>query len=180
MLEQRGIADREVFLLLLVLERGRQADGAMFTGTATGLPERVLQAVGQGFEALATLDDTGVLPAREGQHAVVQAVIERHAGDRDARVGHDGEVRQATRTRFVLLGKEDLLGWASHRPPMADPSFERAAHTVRVLAGVVVLKLAQNRDGLQSQRVGQHGDDFGVPHLDEWIWARTPMAARLL
>ena len=72
-----AVAGGEVVLLLQVLEGGRQAVGAMLGGNAARLPERVLQPVCQGGEALAALDHLGMLPAREGEGEVVEPVLER-------------------------------------------------------------------------------------------------------
>lgn len=59
---------------------------------AASLPQRVLQALGQGREALAAFDHLGMLPAGEGQHEVVQDVDELLACDGDAQLVRRGEV----------------------------------------------------------------------------------------
>ena len=56
----------------------------MLAGSATQRPERVLQALSQGDEALAAEHDMGVLEAGIGEPEMVEPVIERLAGDRDA------------------------------------------------------------------------------------------------
>ena len=75
MAAQLGIAGGEVILVLEVLERRGEAVGAMLGGHAARLPEGVLQPVGQGDEALATLDHLGMAPAREGEDEVVEPVL---------------------------------------------------------------------------------------------------------
>lgn len=55
---------------------GGQAVGAMLAGDAAEGPERVLQVLGQGGEALAAGDDGGVLPAAAGHHEVEEPVRE--------------------------------------------------------------------------------------------------------
>ena len=73
------------------VDGGAEVVGAVELGHAAELPEAGLQAFGERLEALreAELDrlDIGV-----GQHQVVDQVRERHAGQRDAEVGHVGEV----------------------------------------------------------------------------------------
>jgi hypothetical protein len=77
MLEQRCIANREVFLFLQVSERRRQTVGTVFAWAAAGLPKRVLQSRRERLEALTTINHAGVFPVRERQHEVIQQVVER-------------------------------------------------------------------------------------------------------
>ena len=57
----------------------------MLQRRAAERPQRILQSLGQRHEALAAEHDMGVLPARESQAEVIEPMIERHAGDADAR-----------------------------------------------------------------------------------------------
>ena len=102
----------------------------MFLRRAAGLPQGVLQPLGQGLEALAALDHFDMLPAREGQHEVVQDVRERRVGDRDAQLAHGGEVRQATVARRMVLREEHFLGRPLQGAPLADMALQRAQHAV--------------------------------------------------
>ena len=56
----------------------------MLLRRAAERPQGVLQAFGQGDEALAAEHDMGVFEAGERQAEVIEPVIERHAGDGDA------------------------------------------------------------------------------------------------
>ena len=62
----------------------------------------------------------GVFEAREGQAEVIEPTIEHQAGDRDAEIGHLGEVRQAHPAWRMLLAKDDLPIRAVYRPPHPD------------------------------------------------------------
>ena len=153
--EECRVAHREVFFLSQVLERRREAVAAVLLRHPAGLPQGVLQPLGQGLEALAALDHFGMLPAREGEHEVVQDVRERDVGNRDAQIAHGGEVRQALLTRRMLLREEHFLGWAFEGAPVADVALQRAQHAVREALRVIVLELAQQRDGHQLGRALQ-------------------------
>ena len=179
-IEQRRVAHGEVLFFGQVLERGRQAVGAVLLRGAAGLPQGVLQPLGQRLEALAALDHFDMLPAREGQHEVVQDVRKRRVGNRDAQLAHGGEVRQATMARRMLLREEHFLGRPFQGAPLADVTLQGAQHAVGEAVGVIVLQLAQQRDGHQLGRALQQRHDFGVPDLGERIGARAPIAARVL
>ncbi len=96
-------------LLVEVSVGGRQAVGAVLAGDAAQGPERVLEVLGQGGEALAAGDDGGVLPAAAGHHEVEEPVRERSAGDGDAELGCVGEVGQRHASRLRGLA-EDTAG----------------------------------------------------------------------
>ena len=61
MLEQRRVARGEVLLLGQVAEGRREAIGTVLVRHAAGLPQGVLESLGQRLEALAALDHLGVL-----------------------------------------------------------------------------------------------------------------------
>ncbi len=88
------MAPRQILddIALEVAKRHRQTVAAMFRRRAAQGPQRVLQPLGEGDEALAAQHDLGVLPAGEGKADVVEPVIERHAGDRHTERAHIGEV----------------------------------------------------------------------------------------
>ncbi len=76
-----------------IAERRRKAVTAMLKRCAAQGPERVLQAFGQGNEALAAQHDVRKLPVRERQAEVVQPVLKWQAGDAHAEVGGVSEIR---------------------------------------------------------------------------------------
>ena len=121
-----------------------------------------------------------MLPAREGEHEVVQDVRERHVGNRDAQLAHGGEVRQPSLAWRMVLREEHFLGRAFESAPVADVTLKRAQHAVREALRVIVLELAQQRDGHQLGRALQQRHHFGVPDTGERIGARAPIAPRAL
>src|SRR3546814_1144362 len=66
-----------------VAEGGRQAVGAMLARSGAQRPEGVLQAFGQGHEALAAENDMRMLETGVGKPEVIEPVIQRRPGDRD-------------------------------------------------------------------------------------------------
>jgi len=61
---------------------------------------------------------------------VVEAVVERRAGDGDAELAGVGEVRQRHAAGLGALAEEDVLGRALQRAPFAYPALERATGAV--------------------------------------------------
>ena len=94
---QRLIALRQILrrIPLQIAERRREAVAAVLQRRATQGPQGVLQALGQGNEALAAQHHVDMLPAGERQAEVVEPMIERHAGDGDAKRRRIGEIRQS-------------------------------------------------------------------------------------
>jgi hypothetical protein len=88
------IAPSQIFtrIVVQVAERGREAVAAMLERRATQRPQRILQSFGQRDIAFAAEDHVGMLEARVGKPEVIEPVIEPNPGDRDAQVGHVGEV----------------------------------------------------------------------------------------
>ena len=123
-IEQRRVAHGEVLLFGQVLERGRQAVGAVLPRCTTGLPQRVLQPPGQSLEALAAFDHRDILPAREGEHEVVQDVDEQRASDRDAQLAHGSEVSQALPARRMVLREEHLPVRTLQRTPLPNVALQ--------------------------------------------------------
>lgn len=111
---------------------------------------------------------------------MVQDVGERCVRNRHAQLPHGGEVRQAAMTGCMVLGEEHFLGGALHSAPLPDVTLQRAQHAVGEASGVVVLELAQQRDGHQPGRGPQQRNDLRVPHVDEGVGPRAPVAPGLL
>lgn len=179
-IEQRRVADGEILFFGQVLEGSRQAVAAVLLRHAPGLPQGILQPVGQGLEALAPFDHFHMLPAREGQHEVVQDVRKRPVRNRDAQRPHGGEVRQATMARRMFLREHHFPGRSFERAPLTDVALQGAQHTVGEAVRVIVLQLAQQRDGHQLGCALEQRHDFAVPNLGKRVGARSPIAPGLL
>ena len=87
-------------LTLEIMEGGGQAVGPMFAGRAPECPQRILQALGDGDEALTAEHHVGVAETGIRQPKVIQPVIERHAADRDCERPHVGEVGKSQTAGF--------------------------------------------------------------------------------
>ena len=123
-----------------------------------------------------TEDDMGVLEARPGQAEVIEAVIERPAGDGDAEVVHVGEVRQPDHAGLVGLAEDHLPVRPVDRAPGADAALERAAD-----AGIEVLRVAAHHlleDGNRPEAGGSLEDRHHLGLEDVGQRVRTAPAAR--
>lgn len=161
-----------------VAERRGQAVAAVLLGGAAEAPERVLEARGQGDEALATEHDVGVLEAAEGETEVVEPVRERRARDGDAQPGCVGEVRQPEPARLVALADHHLPLEAVQRPPGADAPLERAPHA-GVELGMAAHELLEDGHRPQPRRGLEHRDHLLVEDALERV-GPAPAARRPL
>jgi len=153
----------------------RQAVGAVLARHAAEAEERVLEVLGECREALATEDDADVLPAAVGQDEVVEAVVERRAGDGDAELAGVGEVRERHAAGLGALAEDDVLGRALQRAPCAHPALERAADAVVGEAvGIEPLQVAQQRHRLHGGVVVEDRQQLALPDLGERIRHGAP------
>ena len=65
----------------------------------------------------------GMLEARECQSEVIEPMRQRDAGNRYAERDRVGEVGQAKTAGLVLLPEDNVLFWASQRPPTPHAPF---------------------------------------------------------
>ena len=77
----------------------------------------------------------GVLEAGEGQPEVIEPMIERQAGDRDAESADIGEVRETKTTGRMLLAEHNLLLGAVERTPAGDAALQGPAHAPAAISG---------------------------------------------
>jgi len=176
---QRLIAPGEVGLgrLVEIAEGRRQAVGPVLARRPAQQPQPVLEPFGQGDEAFPAEDDMRVLEARVGEAKVIEPVVEHDAGDRDAEVGHIGEVGQAHAPRLMGLAKNDVLLLAMHGPPGADPALEGAADAGAEI-GMAPDDLLEDRDRAQAGRGCEHRHDLRLEQLAERVG--SPPAAGCL
>ena len=83
-------------------------------------PQRVLQTLGQGREALAVEHDVSVFEAREDKPEVIEPMIEPLPGDGDVETAGVGEVGQSEPARLMLLAEDHVLLGSVERPPGQD------------------------------------------------------------
>ena len=147
---------------------GREPVSAVLARHAAELPKRLLQALGQGGVALPALNDTDMLPAREGEPEVVEHVLERPAGKGHREAIGMGEVGQRLATGRMLLPEDQLaLGtsvarqWATWRWRVQQP--------IRVTAGMQPLQFFKQGRGANARRPLQDRHDLGAPHVLEGI-----------
>src|SRR6516164_9551379 len=151
-----------------IAEGSREAVAAMLQRRAAERPQRILQTLRQGHEALTTEHDMSMLPAREGQAEVIESVIERHAGEADAVIAHVGEIGQAQPTRRGLLPEDNVLLDPVQRPPGTDAPLQRATNTAADL-GMAAPDLVENRHRPQAWGALQQRHDLAVPNLSQRI-----------
>src|SRR6516164_4072233 len=155
-----------------IAEGSREAVAAMLQRRAAERPQRILQTLRQGHEALTTEHDMSMLPAREGQAEVIEPVIERHTDDADAVITHVGEIGQAQPTRRRLLPEDDVALGPVERSPAADASLQRPADTDADL-GMATSDLIKNGHRSQAWGALQQRRHLAVPNRRQRIGPST-------
>jgi len=118
-----------------------------------------------------------VFEAGEGQTEVIEALVEKLAGDGDCEIGDLGEVGQPHAAGRMLLAENHLAIRAVHRPPGPDASLQGSPHS-REKPGMSAQQLVENADRPQSGRGFQQRQDFAFPNAGERI-GPPPFARRL-
>ena len=144
-----------------VAERGREAVTAMLAGSTAQCPKGILQAFGQGHEALATQYNMDMLEAAISQPEVIEPMDQGLAPDGDAQISHVSEVRQTHAARFLDLAENDLPLSAVQGPPMADAAFQSPPDSLAKFR-VATEDLPENCHGSQPRCRFQHGHDLCV------------------
>src|SRR5581483_1995226 len=139
---------------------------------ATERPQRVLQALGQRHEALASEHNVSMLEAGEREAEVIETMIERLTGDGDAERARVGEVGQTQPPRLVLLAEDHVLRWPVERTPGCDAPLERAAD-VGVETGMAPAQLGQHTDRADAGSSLQHRHDLALPIGRQGIGSAT-------
>ena len=169
----------ELGILIQVLEGRRQRVGPVLGRHTLQLPQRLLQPLGKGAEALAAEDHAGMLPAAIGQAEMVETVGEGLAAQGHAQLVGHGEVGQALAPRVMALGEEHLLAGTVERPPVTDPPLQRAPHAVRHDFGAeLLLQRLEDADGHQARWPLQHLQRTR-PDRDERVRPCPPRSLRL-
>ena len=80
----------------------------------------------------------------------------------------------------VVLGEEHFLARPLQGAPLSYVALQRAQHAIGVVLRVVVLQLAQQRDGHQVWRALEQRHDLAVPDRGKRIDARAPVTTGCL
>ena len=150
----------------------------MLQGHAAERPQGVLQALGEGDEALAAEHDMGMREARERETEVVEPMIEHDAGDCDAEFTRVGEVGEAEAAGLMLLPEDHILLRSGKCSPRPHAPFQRAADAWADL-GMAPSDLSKNRNGADAGRCLEDRQNLGVPEVGKRVWP-PPAAQDLL
>ena len=155
-----------------VVHRGGEPIGAVRLGDPSQFPQRVLEPLAEALETLGEADGAG-LPVGVSQDEVIDQVIERLAGERDAQVVHGREVGGAQLAGRVDLIEEDLLGRALGGPPRLDLPLQGAELAVGEPAWEAALEVLEQGLGLKPRVECEPVAEFG-PDLLERILPGLP------
>src|SRR5260370_12143746 len=105
---ERLVSPRQILLGVgvQIAEGGRQTVAAVLLGSAAQRPQGILQTLSQRHKAFAAEHHMGMFEAGKGQTKVIEAMIEKLAGDSDAKIVHLGEVRYSHPPSRLLLPKD--------------------------------------------------------------------------
>ena len=150
----------------------------MLLWNAAKRPERVLQSLGERDEAFAAEHDMGMFEAGKRKAEVIEPMIERQAGDGDAKIAHVGKVGLSHPAWRMLLAENHLPVRPVHRSPCSDAALQRPPHLRCPGSGCRRHSSSKMAIGRSAGRRFQHGDDLALPNAGERIEAPSP--ARLL
>jgi hypothetical protein len=131
-----------------IVDRRREAVGAVASRHAAEFPQSVLEPVGKGLEGLGDTQGDG-LPVGVTQNEVIDEVLKRLPLNGDAQSVHRGEVGGRQIRGVVDLLELDVAGLAVCCLPFADPTLEGAS--VCVVEGTGMFALEPFKEGLGSQ-----------------------------
>jgi hypothetical protein len=119
------------------------------------LPQRVLQTLGQGGEALATEHDLGMFPSRIGESEVVDPMGQRFPGNGHAEIAGIEEIGEPLLARRMSLAEDHLPLFPVPGAPMPHAAFQRSPCRHQIPVGIAALHLFQHGDRLQARRAVQ-------------------------
>jgi hypothetical protein len=111
------------------------------------LPERFLKTLGQGREALATLNSFDILPAAAGHPEMMEMVGEGLTGQRHAEIAAIGEVRQGLVPGRMILAEDQVAIRSLGGSPSGNPALKRTQEAIGETVRMKALKfLKQDLD----------------------------------
>ncbi len=143
----------------VVIDRRRQAIGAVSRGDSSQFPQGVLQALAEALEAFGEADSTG-LPVGIGEHEVIDQVVEGLAEDSDLELGHAGEVRFGEPPGLMDLSEKDLLGRPFEGSPLFDPPLQTTELDVGEPPRMAALQVEEEGLGLEPRVEPELIDEF--------------------
>jgi hypothetical protein len=114
----------------------------------------ILQPLGQRREARFAENDLGMLEAEEGEPKVIEAMIQGQASDKDAEIGHVGEIGKRPPNRPVDSPGDHVLLGPAKRPPCNAP-LQRAPDTGADL-GMPAAQFFEHGNRADARRRSQH------------------------
>jgi len=174
---QVAVTRAELAIFRKVVDGGTQTVGAVLAGHAAQLPKRFLEPPAQRLEGLGETNRNG-LPIGIRKREVIQHVIKRLAGDRDAQRVHVREVGGRQAARIMDLREHHLPARAMLAAPVTYPTLERTPLRVGKPAGIALLQPSEKRECPQPRLGLQTRLDLR-PHLHERVHARPPGSSRL-
>jgi hypothetical protein len=159
MREQSLVAAGERLGFGVAVDRGGQAIGAVSLGDSSQFPQGVLEALGEARETLGEADGAG-LPVGVGEDEVIDHVVERHAEDGDAELGHAGEVGFGEPARLVNLREEHLPGRPFEGTPLFDPPLQATELDVGELSRIASLQVDEEGLGLEPRVEPEQVEEF--------------------
>ena len=159
---QRRVAAGPItpFEVAQILERRRQAVGAVLLRSTAKVPQRALQPGRERCKALAALDHAARPPARMRERKLIEPMCERDARDRDAQFAGVGEIRKALTTWRMFLSEKHFALSTVGSAPLPHPALKRAQSTWSVLAWIAALQLLEQRHGAQVRALPQQRKQF--------------------
>jgi hypothetical protein len=164
-------------LIARIIHGQRHPVRPVFQRRAAQFPQRMLQTVAQTFKAF-RVAQRDVLPIRVRQHKVIQHVGKALPPYRDAQFVHVREVGLTQPSRHMLLSEKHFPFGPFGRPPLLQPTLQRANPTVGKSARVFSLQRFEKRPRIQSGIRPDLLSDF-IPHSRERIGSCPPCPVHL-
>lgn len=173
---QVSIARAKLVIIGEVVHGRAEAIAAVPSRHAAQRPQRFLESAAERLERLGEAN-ADRLPIRVREREVIQQVVERLAGDRDAQAIHVREVGSRQVARVVNLREHDWPPRSMGTAPVSNPPLERSPLRVGKLTGIPVLEPREQGEGLQAW-LGFQANLNLWPHVGERILAGPPRPLR--
>jgi hypothetical protein len=140
------------------------------------LPKRFLKTLGQGREALATLNGFDLLPDAVGHPEMIEMVGEGLTGQRHAEIAGIGKVRQGLVPGRMILAEDQVAIRSLGGSPMGNPALKRTQETIGETVRMKAPKFLKQGRGLNTRNFTEQRHQILLPDLFEGIAARSVLA----